>query len=131
MIKALAAGLPQLTIPLGRDQPNNAARVHAAGVGLRLKKNATPPRRSAQPCGACSTNPDSASEPNSWEPPSGPTPQATPRSPSWSTQHATATSSRRSGPHGAAVFDVADGGGGAALAIASLRGAMAAANSVS
>jgi UDP:flavonoid glycosyltransferase YjiC (YdhE family) len=41
VIKALAAGLPQLTIPLGRDQPNNAARVHAAGVGLRLKKKAT------------------------------------------------------------------------------------------
>jgi UDP-glucoronosyl and UDP-glucosyl transferase len=34
---AIAAGLPQLTIPLGRDQPNNAARVHAAGVGLRLR----------------------------------------------------------------------------------------------
>jgi UDP:flavonoid glycosyltransferase YjiC (YdhE family) len=40
--KAIAAGLPQLAIPLGRDQPNNAARVHAAGVGLRLKKYATP-----------------------------------------------------------------------------------------
>jgi UDP:flavonoid glycosyltransferase YjiC (YdhE family) len=47
VIKALAAGLPQLTIPLGRDQPNNAARVHAAGVGLRLKKNATPAAISA------------------------------------------------------------------------------------
>ena len=41
VIKALAARLPQLTLPLGRDQPNNAARVHAAGVGLRLKKTAT------------------------------------------------------------------------------------------
>ena len=47
VIKALAAGLPQLTIPLGRDQPNNAARVHATGVGLRLKKNATPAAISA------------------------------------------------------------------------------------
>ena len=47
MIKALAAGLPQLTIPLGRDQPNNTARVHAAGVGLRLKKAATPSAISA------------------------------------------------------------------------------------
>jgi len=37
VIKALAAGLPQLVIPLGRDQPNNAARVTHHGVGLRLR----------------------------------------------------------------------------------------------
>lgn len=42
VVKTLAAGLPQLVIPLGRDQPNNAARVIAAAVGLRLSKRATP-----------------------------------------------------------------------------------------
>jgi MGT family glycosyltransferase len=40
--KALAAGVPQLALPLGRDQPNNAARVVAAGAGLRLKSTAKP-----------------------------------------------------------------------------------------
>jgi MGT family glycosyltransferase len=42
VIKALAAGVPQLVLPLGRDQPDNAARVAAAGVGLRLKNSASP-----------------------------------------------------------------------------------------
>ena len=41
VIKALAAGVPQLVIPLGRDQPNNAARVTHYGVGLHLKPSAT------------------------------------------------------------------------------------------
>lgn len=40
--KGLVAGVPQLVIPLGRDQPDNAARVVAAGAGLRLPKNAEP-----------------------------------------------------------------------------------------
>lgn len=40
--KALVAGVPQLVIPLGRDQPCNAARVVAAGAGLRLGKKAAP-----------------------------------------------------------------------------------------
>jgi MGT family glycosyltransferase len=42
VIKALAAGLPQLALPLGRDQPNNAARVVDHGVGLRLAPGAAP-----------------------------------------------------------------------------------------
>ena len=41
VVKALAAGLPQLVLPLGRDQPNNAARVTHHGVGLRLRPTAT------------------------------------------------------------------------------------------
>jgi len=35
-IKALGAGVPVLALPLGRDQPDVAARVVAAGAGLRL-----------------------------------------------------------------------------------------------
>ncbi|WP_214366977.1 nucleotide disphospho-sugar-binding domain-containing protein [Pseudonocardia sp. H11422] len=42
VIKAAAAGVLQLVIPLGRDQPNNGARVVAAGIGLRLKPSAKP-----------------------------------------------------------------------------------------
>lgn len=42
VVKALAAGVPQLVIPLGRDQPDNAARVVAAGAGLRLPTKAGP-----------------------------------------------------------------------------------------
>jgi UDP:flavonoid glycosyltransferase YjiC (YdhE family) len=41
VVKALAAGLPQLVMPLGRDQPNNAARVVDRGVGLALEPAAT------------------------------------------------------------------------------------------
>jgi UDP:flavonoid glycosyltransferase YjiC (YdhE family) len=41
VIKALANGLPQLVIPLGRDQPNNAARITHHGTGLQLKPTAT------------------------------------------------------------------------------------------
>jgi UDP:flavonoid glycosyltransferase YjiC (YdhE family) len=41
VIKALAAGLPQLVVPLGRDQPNNAARITQRGVGLQLRPTAT------------------------------------------------------------------------------------------
>lgn len=37
MAQALAAGCPQLITPLNFDQPDNAARVEAMGVGLRLK----------------------------------------------------------------------------------------------
>ncbi len=37
MAQALAAGCPQLITPLNFDQPDNAARVQALGVGLRLK----------------------------------------------------------------------------------------------
>ena len=40
VIKALAAGVPLVIAPLGRDQPDNAARVVHAGAGLRVRKNA-------------------------------------------------------------------------------------------
>jgi MGT family glycosyltransferase len=42
VIKALAAGVPLVIAPLGRDQPDNAARVIHAGAGLRVRKSADP-----------------------------------------------------------------------------------------
>jgi MGT family glycosyltransferase len=42
VIKALAAGVPVVGVPLGRDQLDNAARVVHHGAGLRLKPNAKP-----------------------------------------------------------------------------------------
>jgi UDP:flavonoid glycosyltransferase YjiC (YdhE family) len=41
---ALVEGVPLLCLPDGRDQPDNAARVVAAGAGLRASKNASPRR---------------------------------------------------------------------------------------
>jgi MGT family glycosyltransferase len=41
VIKALAAGVPTLILPMGRDQPDTAARAVAAGAGLRLRKTAS------------------------------------------------------------------------------------------
>ncbi len=41
-IKALAAGVPVLAMPMGRDQPDNAARLAHSGAGLRLKPSAKP-----------------------------------------------------------------------------------------
>ena len=35
------AGVPLVVVPLGRDQPDNAARVVHAGAGTRLRKNAS------------------------------------------------------------------------------------------
>jgi MGT family glycosyltransferase len=40
--KALAADVPLLVMPMGRDQGDNAARVVAHGAGLRLKRSARP-----------------------------------------------------------------------------------------
>jgi MGT family glycosyltransferase len=40
-MKSLAAGVPLLCIPMGRDQSDTAARVVHAGAGLRLKPNAS------------------------------------------------------------------------------------------
>ena len=37
VIKALAAGVPVVAVPLGRDQLDNAARVEHHGAGIRLK----------------------------------------------------------------------------------------------
>jgi MGT family glycosyltransferase len=42
VIKALAAGVPVVAMPLGRDQLDNAARVVHHGAGLRLKPKAGP-----------------------------------------------------------------------------------------
>jgi len=39
VMKALIAGVPLILVPLGRDQPDNAARVVYAGAGVRLRKN--------------------------------------------------------------------------------------------
>lgn len=41
VIKALARGVPLLCLPVGRDQPDTAARVVAAGAGLRLRPGAS------------------------------------------------------------------------------------------
>jgi MGT family glycosyltransferase len=47
VIKALAAGRPCLVMPLGRDQPDNAARVVRHGAGLALRRTARPQRIAA------------------------------------------------------------------------------------
>lgn len=39
-LKAMAAGVPMLVVPLGRDQKDVANRVVAAGAGLRVSKDA-------------------------------------------------------------------------------------------
>jgi UDP:flavonoid glycosyltransferase YjiC (YdhE family) len=39
---ALAHGVPLVCLPIGRDQPDNAARVAAHGAGLRLSTKASP-----------------------------------------------------------------------------------------
>jgi MGT family glycosyltransferase len=44
VMKALAAGVPLVVVPLGRDQPDNAARVAMAGVGVRVAKCASAAR---------------------------------------------------------------------------------------
>ena len=51
VIKALAAGVPLVVAPLGRDQPDNAARVVRAGAGLRVSRKAKRrrPAQSARP----------------------------------------------------------------------------------
>jgi MGT family glycosyltransferase len=48
LIKALAAGVPVVALPMGRDQLDNAARAVAAGAGVRLRPGA----RSAALAGA-------------------------------------------------------------------------------
>jgi MGT family glycosyltransferase len=42
VIKSLAAGVPLVCLPLGRDQLDNATRVAARGAGLRIKPKAKP-----------------------------------------------------------------------------------------
>ena len=47
VVKGLAAGVPLLVLPMGRDQADNAARVTARGAGLRLKHGASSRRIAA------------------------------------------------------------------------------------
>ena len=42
VMKALAAGVPLLCIPMGRDQRDNTVRVLRLGAGIRLSKKSTP-----------------------------------------------------------------------------------------
>lgn len=41
VVAALSAGVPLVCLPLGRDQPHNAARVEAVGAGLTLDPDAS------------------------------------------------------------------------------------------
>jgi UDP:flavonoid glycosyltransferase YjiC (YdhE family) len=41
VLRALAAGVPLVVLPLGRDQADNAARVVRCGAGLRLSADAS------------------------------------------------------------------------------------------
>ncbi|MGY1709886.1 glycosyltransferase [Geodermatophilus sp. SYSU D00758] len=47
LLKALAAGLPTLCLPLGRDQRDNAVRAVRLGGALRLRPTASPDRIAA------------------------------------------------------------------------------------
>jgi UDP:flavonoid glycosyltransferase YjiC (YdhE family) len=44
VLRALAHGVPQLLLPLGRDQTFNASRVEQLGAGIRLPTDAPPER---------------------------------------------------------------------------------------
>jgi UDP:flavonoid glycosyltransferase YjiC (YdhE family) len=51
LMKTLAHGVPLVCIPLVGDQPDNAARVVAHGVGIRLERDSTPAQiRAAVEC---------------------------------------------------------------------------------
>jgi UDP:flavonoid glycosyltransferase YjiC (YdhE family) len=42
VLRPLRHGVPLLCLPMGRDQPDNAARVEARGAGLTLSPDAAP-----------------------------------------------------------------------------------------
>jgi UDP:flavonoid glycosyltransferase YjiC (YdhE family) len=42
VMKALAAGVPMLLMPHGRDQDDTAARVSARGAGITVRRTASP-----------------------------------------------------------------------------------------
>jgi UDP:flavonoid glycosyltransferase YjiC (YdhE family) len=46
-MKALAAGVPMLCIPMGRDQKDNTARVLRLGAGVQIRQRSTPDRIAA------------------------------------------------------------------------------------
>ena len=52
VIRGLAAGVPVMVVPMGRDQPDNAVRVVQRGVGLKVSKRASPKRFAAAVSGA-------------------------------------------------------------------------------
>ena len=47
VIKALAAGVPMVVMPHGRDQAENATRVTTRGAGIAVKKGAKPQKIAA------------------------------------------------------------------------------------
>ncbi len=47
VLKALAAGVPLVCMPMGRDQKDNTVRVLRLGAGIRLDKSASPERIAA------------------------------------------------------------------------------------
>jgi MGT family glycosyltransferase len=47
VMKSLAAGVPMVCMPMGRDQKDNAARVLRLGAGVRIGKRSTPDRIAA------------------------------------------------------------------------------------
>jgi UDP:flavonoid glycosyltransferase YjiC (YdhE family) len=47
VVKALAAGVPVVALPMGRDQLDNAARLEVSGAGLRVRPGARPARIAA------------------------------------------------------------------------------------
>ena len=47
MIKALAAGVPLVCIPMGRDQKDNTVRALRHGAGVRLSAKSTPDKIAA------------------------------------------------------------------------------------
>lgn len=50
VVRALAAGVPLVVLPQGRDQADNAARVSARGAGVRIERSATPATMAAAVC---------------------------------------------------------------------------------
>ena len=47
VLKALAAGVPLVCVPMGRDQRDNTTRVLRLGAGVRVSKTAEPRRIAA------------------------------------------------------------------------------------
>jgi MGT family glycosyltransferase len=47
VMKGLVAGVPIVCMPIGRDQPDNAARLSHAGAGLTVSKRASPAKIAA------------------------------------------------------------------------------------
>jgi UDP:flavonoid glycosyltransferase YjiC (YdhE family) len=58
VVGALAAGLPQVLLPMGADQPHNAARCEALGVGIALDAVRATPEDIAEAIRAVLDDPD-------------------------------------------------------------------------